>query len=118
MQRGTNWLIIEADTRLVLRVPGPFERRARFFEPKTLTRMDIAIMLTLVGSFAILCTVHLAIAIGLALHKPRWKGLLALLVFPLAPYWGHEVRMRLRVLLWVCAFFLYVLALVAALVQA
>ena len=80
--------------------------------------MDIAIMLTLVGSFAILCTVHLAIAIGLLLHKPRWRGLLALLVFPLAPYWGHELHMRFRVLVWVCAFFLYVLALMAALAPA
>lgn len=91
---------------------GPASR-----ETQGKTRMYIATMLTLVGSFAILCTVHLAIAIGLALQKPRWRGLLALVVFPLAPYWGHEVRMRLRVLLWVSAFFLYVLALVAALVQ-
>jgi hypothetical protein len=117
VQRRLNWLIIEADTRLVLVFPGT-SNGGPASEPKGITRMDIAIMLTLVGSFAILCTVHLAIAIGLALHKPRWKGLLALLVFPLAPYWGHEIRMRLRVTLWVGAFFLYVLALVAALVQA
>jgi len=79
--------------------------------------MDIAIMLTLVGSFAILCTAHLALALGLTLKKPRWKGFVALVLAPLAPYWGHAARMRPLPAVWVTAFCLYVLALLAALVE-
>jgi len=75
-------------------------------------------MLTLVGSFAILCTAHLALAIGLTLEKPRWKGPLALLLPPLAPYWGYGARMRVRSVLWVAAFWIYVLCLVAAGIKA
>ena len=71
-------------------------------------------MLTLVGSFAILCTAHLALALGLALKKPRWKAPLALLLPPLAPYWGYGAKMRFRVVLWVGAFCIYVLSLLAA----
>jgi len=76
--------------------------------------MDIAIMLTLVGSFAILCTTHLWLAVALTLRKPHWKGPVALVVAPLAPYWGHAARMRLRSTAWVVALSVYVLALIAA----
>ena len=76
--------------------------------------MDIAIMLTLVGSFAILCTTHVGLAVALTLRKPRWKGVVALVLIPLAPYFGHAARMRLGVALWVASFSVYVLALVAA----
>lgn len=71
-------------------------------------------MLTLVGSFAILCTTHLALALGLILRRPRWKGAVALIVAPLAPYWGYGAKMRFLAVLWVAAFSVYVLALVAA----
>jgi len=75
-------------------------------------------MLTLVGSFAILCTAHLALALGLTLKKPRWKGPLALVLPPLAPYWGYGAKMRVRAVLWVAAFCVYVLCLVAAGIKA
>jgi len=80
--------------------------------------MELGIMLTLVGSFAILCTAHLALALGLTLKKPRWRGPVALLVPPLAPYWGYGAKMRLRAILWVSAFCIYVLALVMATIEA
>jgi hypothetical protein len=79
--------------------------------------MNLAIMLTLVASFAILCTTHLSLVLALTLKKPRWKGPLALVLVPLAPYWGLNAHMRLRSLTWVVAFCLYILALVAASVE-
>jgi hypothetical protein len=74
-------------------------------------------MLTLVGSFAILCTAHLSLAFGLSQQKPRWRGLVALVLAPLAPYWGYSAKMRLRALVWVGAFSVYSLALVAAILE-
>lgn len=71
-------------------------------------------MLTLVSSFAILCTTHLALVLGLSRRRPRWRGPLALILAPLAPYWGYGAKMRFLALLWVVAFSTYMLALVAA----
>ena len=79
--------------------------------------MELAIMLTLVSSFAILCSAHVALALGLTWKKPRWRGPVALLLPPLAPYWGYGAKMHLRAVLWVAAFCVYVLALVMATIQ-
>ena len=68
----------------------------------------------LVGSFAVLVTTHVAIAFGLFLTKPRWRGPLALLVPPLAPYWGMEAGMKRRAALWVGAVCVYAVARIAA----
>ncbi|HEY6560226.1 MAG TPA: hypothetical protein VI072_23235 [Polyangiaceae bacterium] len=76
--------------------------------------MDLAVMLALVGSFALLVTMHVAIAAGLTLKPPRWRGLLALLVPPLAPYWGMRERMRRRTALWVVSLMVYIVARLAA----
>ena len=67
-------------------------------------------MIVLVGSFALLVTTHLALAAGLSLKPPRWRGPLALLVPPLAPYWGMQEHMRLRASLWVAALMIYIVA--------
>jgi hypothetical protein len=66
---------------------------------------------TLVVAFATLVTVHIAIAFGLARRPPRWHGLLALVVAPLAPWWGWQARMRVRGVLWVAAAATYGIAL-------
>ena len=71
-------------------------------------------MLALVGSFALLVTMHVAIAAGLTRKPPRWRGLLALLVPPLAPYWGMRERMRRRTSLWVVSLMVYIVARLAA----
>jgi hypothetical protein len=76
--------------------------------------MELAVLLLLIFSFALLVTAHVALAVGLALRRPRWRGLLALVVPPLAPYWGMEERMRLRSLLWVGSLAVYLVARVAA----
>ena len=76
--------------------------------------MDIAVIVTLVGSFALLVSVHLTLAAGLVWRRQYWRGALALVLPPLAPYWGFGTGMRLRSILWVAALGLYVASLTAA----
>ena len=76
--------------------------------------MDVAVLIALVVSFAVLCTVHVALAVGLTLQRPRWRGPLAFAVPPLAPYWGMEVGMKRRAGIWVAALTVYVLARILA----
>jgi hypothetical protein len=76
--------------------------------------LDFLVLGLLVGSFALLVTTHVAIAFGLSMLKPRWRGPLALLVPPLAPYWGMEAGMKRRAALWVGAVCIYAVARIAA----
>ncbi len=76
--------------------------------------MDLAKVLALIGSFALLVTAHVALAAGLARKRPRWRSPVALLVPPLALYWGHGAGMRLRSALWLGSLVLYLAALAAA----
>ena len=68
----------------------------------------------LVASFAVLCTAHVALAFGLTLERPRYRGPLAFFVPPLAPYWGMERGMKRRAGVWVAALTVYVLARILA----
>jgi hypothetical protein len=61
----------------------------------------------LVMAFATLVSTHATLAIGLARREPRWHGLVALVVFPLAPWWGWQERMRVRGAIWVIAALAY-----------
>jgi len=65
----------------------------------------------LVVAFATLLTVHVTLAFGLARRPPRWRGLAALVVPPLAPWWGWQARMRVRGVLWIAAAAAYGIAL-------
>jgi hypothetical protein len=76
--------------------------------------VDLAVVITLVGSFALLVTAHVALAFGLTLRKPRWRGPLSLVVPPLAPYWGLRCGMRARGITWLAAGVLYAIARAAA----
>lgn len=76
--------------------------------------MDTVVLVALVVSFAALVTAHVALAFGLTLAQPRWRGPLALLVPPLAPYWGMEAGMKRRAGIWVAALSVYVLARIMA----
>jgi hypothetical protein len=67
-------------------------------------------MAALLGSFALLVTVHVALAAGLFCRAPRWRGALALLLPPLAPYWGMRERMRVRTSLWLGSLMVYIVA--------
>lgn len=76
--------------------------------------MDLLLILVLAGSFGLLVTAHVALVAGLFLRSPRWRGLVALLVPPLAPYWGWEEQMRVRAGLWALGFALYAMSATAA----
>lgn len=74
--------------------------------------MDLVGLLLMVGAFALLVTTHFALAFGLVFRRPRWRGPLALLVPPLAPYFGMLEKLRVRSWLWLAALALYVVGLI------
>jgi hypothetical protein len=75
---------------------------------------DEILLAGLVVAFATLVTVHVTLALGLARRRPRWRGLVAFFVVPLAPIWGWRERMRLRGTLWVAAAVAYAVLLACA----
>jgi hypothetical protein len=66
-------------------------------------------------AFAALVTAHVALGVELARRGPHWRAALAILAFPLAPWWGWRHRMRIRSVAWVVAAVVYAAALVLAL---
>lgn len=74
----------------------------------------VAVVIGLVASFATLVTSHVALALGLAARRPRWRGAVALLVPPLAPWWGLEAGLRVRSALWITGACAYVVARILA----
>lgn len=76
---------------------------------------DSLALATLILAFATLVTVHVAIAGRLALRsRPRWRGLVALVVPPLAPIYGYREGWRKTSALWLVAVIVYVVALLVA----
>lgn len=75
---------------------------------------DEAAAISLVVAFAALVTVHGTLVAGLARRAPWWRALVALVVVPLAPYWGWQERMWARSLLWIVCAAAYAAALVVA----
>jgi hypothetical protein len=76
--------------------------------------MDAVLMTALVLLFAAFATAHVAIAFGLTLRQPRWRGPVVLFVAPLAPYWGLKAGLRLRSWLWIGSLVGYAVALTLA----
>jgi hypothetical protein len=74
--------------------------------------MDLFVTLTIVLSFAALSTAHVALVAGLVARKQWWRAPFALVVVPLAPYWGFRERMRARVVVWTAALAVYLIMLV------
>ena len=73
--------------------------------------MDFAIFALLLLSFATLLTVHVVICVRLWFVKDRrWRGTVALLVPPLAPWWSREEAWRTSTRLWLGAVVVYALA--------
>jgi hypothetical protein len=63
---------------------------------------DETVAAALVLAFAALVTLHVLLVLGLAARHPRWRALVALVVPPLAPWWGRAT-MRKRAVAWVVA---------------
>ena len=76
--------------------------------------MTRIVFVVLVAAFAALLTTHVTLAVGLARRAPRWHALVALVVAPLAPWWGWQAHMRVRGALWMAAAAVYAAALTAA----
>ena len=64
-------------------------------------RSDLAITIALSAVAALWFTFHVALAVGLIRRHPRWLGLLAFVVAPLAPVFGFGARLRIRSVAWV-----------------
>lgn len=75
---------------------------------------DFVVLGALLVAFATLVTVHVTLALGLARRAPRWRAPVALVVAPLAPWWGWQARMRVRGVIWMVAASVYLVALVAS----
>jgi hypothetical protein len=75
---------------------------------------DEIVLGALLVAFATLVTVHVTLAIALSRRAPRWRGPVALIVAPLAPWWAWREGMRLRCGLWGAAALTYAVALVSA----
>jgi hypothetical protein len=73
--------------------------------------MDLFVTLLVILSFATLATAHVWIVVGLVTRQPRWRAPIALVVPPLAPYWGFRENMRARAVVWTAALAVYALTL-------
>jgi hypothetical protein len=63
---------------------------------------DEIVVCLLIGSLAAWGVVHVLLVSALLSRPPRWKGFVALVAPPLAPYWGSRAKLWVRVTLW-CA---------------
>jgi hypothetical protein len=68
----------------------------------------------LVIALAVLFGAHVAIAAGLARRRAWGKAALALVVAPLAPWWGWREGMRARAVVWLAAVGAYGLGVIVA----
>lgn len=76
---------------------------------------DIATIATLVLAFATWVTVHVAISARLLLRaEPRWRGVAALFMPPLAPLWAIRQGWRRPAGVWLGSLSLYVAARIVA----
>jgi hypothetical protein len=68
---------------------------------------DIALLSVTLLAFALLVTVHFAIAFGLLQRPPRSRAFLAFVVVPLAPYFALRERMTFRAVAWIVSALAY-----------
>lgn len=76
---------------------------------------DEVVFGSLVAAFAAFTTLHVLLAARLAVHRPRYRAALALVLAPLAPYWGWRAGLRRHVVGWFGALGAYALVLTFAL---
>ncbi len=75
---------------------------------------DVLLVLAPSLSLALLVTAHVALVAALARRAPRWHAALALLVPPLAVFWGVRENRRRWCGVWVLALVLYGITLTLA----
>jgi hypothetical protein len=64
----------------------------------------------IIAPFATWGTLHVLTAVKLFQRRPRWHGLVALVVLPLAPYWAAKASLRVRAIAWVSTLVLWAAA--------
>ena len=74
-----------------------------------MTRDEVA-ALVLIGSFATWGSLHVLLAWRLGRSAPWWHGLVALVLPPLAPYWGMRSGRRVMGSAWLVAGTVWLLA--------
>ena len=77
--------------------------------------VDVVLVILLVVGFAAFVSLHVALSgILFFAEKPRWKGLVALVVPPLAPLWGFRAGRTRVSSAWLAVLGVYVVARVVA----
>jgi hypothetical protein len=76
--------------------------------------VDLALLGLLSVAVGLHLVAHVTRVIGLLRRRPWWRGLVALVVPPLAPFWGYEAALRGRVTLWVVSLAVYLASVTAA----
>jgi hypothetical protein len=80
---------------------------------------DVILMAALAVGLATLVTTHVALAGRIFLRqRPRWRGLVAFVVPPLALLWAVRAGWRVMAAIWVGSIAIYLVALIAALAGA
>lgn len=75
--------------------------------------LDLALLGLICVAVGLHLVAHVTLVIGLLRRKPWWRGLVALLVPPLAAFWGYEAMPR-RVTLWLLTLAVYLASRTAA----
>jgi hypothetical protein len=76
--------------------------------------VDFVLLGLLATAFGLHVVAHVMLVIGLVKRRPWWRGVVACVVPPLAPFWGYEARLRGPVALWIVSLIMYVASLTAA----
>jgi len=76
--------------------------------------LDFALLGLISVAVGLHLVAHVTLVIALLRRDPWWHGLVALVVPPLAPYWGYEAKLRKRVTLWVLTLAVYLASATAA----
>jgi hypothetical protein len=61
----------------------------------------------LIGSLAAWGVLHVQIALRLLFARPRWRGLVALVFPPIAPYWAARSGDRARAVAWTASLLIW-----------
>ncbi|HYP74337.1 MAG TPA: hypothetical protein VER12_00190 [Polyangiaceae bacterium] len=76
--------------------------------------VDLALLFGLAASLGLLLASHVALSVGLGVLGPWYRGLIAFVVPPLAPFWGYHGKLHARSLLWIVALVTHAACLTAA----
>jgi len=76
--------------------------------------VDFVLLGLISGALGLHVVSHVMLVMGLLRRRPWWRGLVAFVMPPLAPFWGYEARLYGAVALWVISLVIYVASLTAA----